>query len=98
VEGVLKGKVEAIEFSQPVKLAAHETQVVRFTPEKFAQLKNGQSTALVAGAVGAAELYLLDLEFVVDGQVSDSSHYPALASVKSPPRWMRPNTGSSDQR
>src|SRR5208283_443089 len=39
MEGVLKGKIEEIEFSQPVKLAAHETQVVRFTPESFAQLK-----------------------------------------------------------
>jgi exo-1,4-beta-D-glucosaminidase len=39
VEGVLKGKIETIEFSQAVKLAAHETQVVHFTPEGFAQLK-----------------------------------------------------------
>jgi len=74
VEGVLKGKVEAIEFSQPVKLAAHETQVVRFTPENFAPLKMANPRLWWPAQLGAQNLYPLDLEFAVDGQVSDSSH------------------------
>ncbi len=74
VQGVLKGKVEAIEFSQPVKLAAHETQVVRFTPENFAQLKMANPRLWWPAQLGAQNLYPLDLEFAVDGQVSDSSH------------------------
>ena len=39
VEGVLKGKIENIEFSQPVRLLPHETRVAHFAPEQFAQLK-----------------------------------------------------------
>ena len=74
VEGVLKGKVEAIEFSQPVKLAAHGTRVVRFTPENFAQLKMANPRLWWPAQLGAQNLYPLDLEFAVDGQVSDSSH------------------------
>ena len=74
VEGLLKGKVEAIEFSQPVKLAAHETQVVRFTPEKFAQLKVANPRLWWPAQLGPQNLYPLDLEFVANGQVSDSSH------------------------
>jgi exo-1,4-beta-D-glucosaminidase len=74
VEGVLKGKVEAIEFSQSVKLAAHETQVVRFTPEKFALLKVANPRLWWPAQLGPQNLYPLDLEFVANGQVSDSSH------------------------
>ncbi len=74
VEGVLKGKIDAIDFSQPVKLAAYETQVVRFTPENFAQLKVANPRLWWPAQLGPQNLYPLDLEFVVDGQVSDSSH------------------------
>jgi len=74
IEGVLKGKVEEIEFSQPVKLEAHETQVVRFTPETFPQLKVAHPRLWWPAQLGAQNLYPLDLQFVVNGQVSDSSH------------------------
>ena len=74
VDGVLKGKVEDIEFSQPVKLGAHETQVVRFTPENFAQLKVAHPRLWWPAQLGPQNLYPLDLEFDADGQVSDSSH------------------------
>ena len=74
VEGVLKGNVEQIEFSQPVKLAAHETQVVRFTPGNFAQLKIANPQLWWPAQLGPQNLYPLDLEFVVNGQVSDASH------------------------
>ena len=39
IEGTLKGKIENIEFSQPVQLGPNETKLVRFTPENFSQLK-----------------------------------------------------------
>jgi exo-1,4-beta-D-glucosaminidase len=74
IEGVLKGKVEDIEFSQPVKLEARETQVVRLTPERFAQLKVAHPRLWWPAQLGPQNLYPLDLEFVVDGQVSDASH------------------------
>jgi len=39
VTGTLKGQIEGIAFSQEVHLAANETKVVKFTPDKFAQLR-----------------------------------------------------------
>jgi exo-1,4-beta-D-glucosaminidase len=74
VEGVLQGKVEQIEFSQPVKLAAHETQVIRLTPEQFPQLKVANPRLWWPAQLGPQNLYSLDLEFVAGGQVSDTSH------------------------
>ncbi len=74
VEGVLKGKVEDIEFSQPVKVGANQTQVVRFTPEKFAQLKVAQPRLWWPAHLGPQNLYPLELEFVVNGEISDTSH------------------------
>jgi exo-1,4-beta-D-glucosaminidase len=74
VEGLLKGKIETIEFSQKVKLAAKETQVVRFTPGQFAQLKITKPRLWWPAQLGEQNLYPLDLEFAVNGQVSDSSH------------------------
>jgi exo-1,4-beta-D-glucosaminidase len=74
IEGVLKGKVEEVDFSQPVKLEAHETQVVRFTPEKFPQLNVAYPRLWWPAQLGPQNLYPLDLEFLVDGQVSDKSH------------------------
>jgi exo-1,4-beta-D-glucosaminidase len=74
VEGVLKGEIDAIEFSQPVRLAPNETQVVHFTPERFAQLKVANPRLWWPAQLGAQNLYPLDLEFTVDGQVSDASH------------------------
>jgi exo-1,4-beta-D-glucosaminidase len=74
VEGVLKGRIEAIEFSQPVRLEAHETKVVRFTPENFAQLKIDHPRLWWPAHLGAQNLYPLDLEFAANGEVSDKSH------------------------
>src|ERR1700678_1493860 len=38
-DGALRGKIENIEFSQTVHLGPHETRVIHFTPEQYAQLK-----------------------------------------------------------
>lgn len=74
IEGVLRGKIENIEFSQPVRLGPHETQVVRFTPEKFPQLQLTNPRLWWPAQVGPQNLYPLDLVAEVDGKVSDSSH------------------------
>ena len=74
VEGVLKGKIETAEFSQPVKLAAGETQVVRFTSARYAQLKVANPRLWWPAQLGAQNLYPLDLEFAVNGEISDASH------------------------
>ncbi len=69
VEGVLKGKIEKVEFSQPVKLAAHETRVVH-----FAQLKVPNPRLWWPTEVGPQNLYPLDLAFETGGKTSDTSH------------------------
>ncbi len=74
VEGVLRGHIENIAFEQPVHLGAGETQVVRFTPEKFQQLNLTNPRVWWPVQVGKQELYLLDLEIEVERQVSDSAH------------------------
>lgn len=68
VDGVLKGEIESMEFSQPVRLAAHETKVVRFTQDV------ANARLWWPSEVGKQELYPLDLSFETGGAVSDSSH------------------------
>ncbi len=74
IAGVLKGTVDNIQFEQPVRLAAKETQVVHFTPQAFPQLKLSSPRLWWPAPVGPQSLYALDLQAEVDGQVSDSSH------------------------
>ena len=69
VDGVLKGSIEAIEFSQPVRLAPHETRVIDFAPVKIAQPR-----LWWPAQVGEQNLYPLDLRFETGGVVSDSTH------------------------
>ena len=71
VEGLLKGQIENIEFSQPVTLAASETKVVAFAPDKFAQLNLTNPRLWWPAQVGPQNLYGLDLEFETGGAVSD---------------------------
>jgi exo-1,4-beta-D-glucosaminidase len=74
VKGVLKGRIESIDFSQPVELGPNQTKVVRFTPEKFPQLKLANPRLWWPAQVGPQNLYPLDLQFEVGGQVSDAAH------------------------
>ncbi|HEY6938079.1 MAG TPA: sugar-binding domain-containing protein [Terriglobales bacterium] len=74
VAGVLKGKIETIQFQQPVRLGARETQVIRFTAQAFPQLNLSHPRLWWPAPVGPQNLYPLDLHAEVDGQVSDSSH------------------------
>jgi exo-1,4-beta-D-glucosaminidase len=74
VETVVKGRIENLAFEQPVHLGAKETQVIRFTPEKFAQLNIANPRLWWPAQVGKQELYPLDLSVEVQGQLSDSAH------------------------
>src|SRR5271157_5245828 len=67
-DGVLKGKIEGIEFSQPVRLGPGETRVVRFTQEL------SHPRLWWPAQAGPQNLYPLDVQFEVNGSVSDSSH------------------------
>ncbi|MGB9454851.1 MAG: sugar-binding domain-containing protein [Bryobacteraceae bacterium] len=73
VTGVLKGQIENIAFSQPVTLAANETKVVTFAPDKFAQLNLANPRLWWPAQVGPQNLYPLELQFETAGAVSDRS-------------------------
>ena len=66
MDGVLHGKIEATEFSQPVRLDAHQTRVAH------AQVKVPHARLWWPVQAGEQNLYPLDLDFDVDGQLSDS--------------------------
>jgi exo-1,4-beta-D-glucosaminidase len=74
VDAVVKGRIENLNFEQSVHLAPTETKVVRFTPEKFTQLKISNPRLWWPAQVGDQELYPLDLSVEVQDQVSDSAH------------------------
>ncbi|MGO9009707.1 MAG: glycosyl hydrolase 2 galactose-binding domain-containing protein [Bryobacteraceae bacterium] len=73
VNGILKGQIENIAFSEPVTLTANETKVVTFAPEKFAPLNFANPRLWWPAQVGAQDLYPLKLEFETAGAVSDRS-------------------------
>jgi exo-1,4-beta-D-glucosaminidase len=71
VEGVLSGRIEGIRFSQRVKLGPQETRSVSFTPDQFPQLNLLHPRVWWPVHLGAQNLYALEMEFTVDGKVSD---------------------------
>jgi len=73
-EAVVKGRIESVAFEQTVRLGPKETQVVRFSPQKFPQLKVAHPRLWWPAQVGKQELYPLDLKVEVQGKDSDSSH------------------------
>ena len=73
VEGVLHGKIEATEFSEPVRLGAHETRAVHFDSDRFPQLKLAHPRLWWPVQAGEQNLYPLELHFDVAGQVSDAA-------------------------
>ena len=74
VEGVLKGKIANLAFEQPVRLGPRQSQVVRFTPDKFPQLNMADPRLWWPVQVGKQNLYSLQLEVEAQGQLSDSAH------------------------
>jgi exo-1,4-beta-D-glucosaminidase len=73
VKGILKGKIESIEFSTEVELAANESKDVTFETGQFSQLSIANPKLWWPNQMGTPNLHDLHLEFVVDGKVSDGS-------------------------
>ncbi|HZE09655.1 MAG TPA: hypothetical protein VE110_12950, partial [Gemmatimonadaceae bacterium] len=72
--GTLRGKIGSVAFSRSVTLAPNDTQLVRFTPESFPQLRFSNPrlwwpAQLLGGKPPA--LYDMTLEFTTNGRVSD---------------------------
>src|SRR2546430_1523862 len=73
VKGMLKGKIEEVEFSQDVELAPNESKDVTFTPDQFSQLNINHPRLWWPAQMGKPELYGLSMEFDVGGKASDAS-------------------------
>jgi exo-1,4-beta-D-glucosaminidase len=74
VSGVLRGRIGAVAFERPVTLGAHDSALVRFTPDSFPQLHLTNPRLWWPVELGKPELYDLSLEFVAGGRTSDSLH------------------------
>ncbi len=73
VEGDLKGTIGELAFAQHLRLEAHETRVVHFTPDRYPQLKIANPELWWPAQVGPQTLQTLGLRFEVNGKLSDSS-------------------------
>ena len=74
VKGTLKGRIENIEFAQPVELAAGESKDVVFSPDRYPQLNLSNPRLWWPAQMGTPNLYDLHLSFEENGEVSDVSH------------------------
>jgi exo-1,4-beta-D-glucosaminidase len=79
VNGVLRGTISrpgkpTIEIEQPLSLAAGEEREASFTPQQYSQLVVVNPDLWWPYTMGHPSLYRLDLEFLVDRQVSDATH------------------------
>src|ERR1700686_3566897 len=73
INGTLKGRIENIEFAQPVQLAAGESKDVIFAPEQYPQLNLSNPRLWWPTQIGTPNLYDLTLSFEADGRLSDVS-------------------------
>jgi exo-1,4-beta-D-glucosaminidase len=73
IKGKLKGQIEGVAFEQEVELAPNEARDVTFTPEQFSQLVISNPRLWWPIQMGQPDLYLLKMEFEVNGVVSDRS-------------------------
>ncbi len=74
VKGTLTGKIDSIEFSQNVELAANETKDVTFTADQFPQLNLDHPKLWWPTQMGQPNLHSLKLEFVTGGKISDAAN------------------------
>ena len=72
VKGVLAGRIESIEFHQPVELGAGQEKRVTFSTERFAQLNLAHPRLWWPWQMGPQNLYALKIDFRIDGKLSDS--------------------------
>jgi exo-1,4-beta-D-glucosaminidase len=77
VKGTLKGKIENVDFAQPVELAAGESKDVVFKSDQYPQLNLSHPRLWWPAQMGTPNLYDLHLSFGLDGaangELSDES-------------------------
>jgi exo-1,4-beta-D-glucosaminidase len=71
VDGTVNGRIEGINFSQPLTLGPGETKSITFTPDKFPQLKVQSPRVWWPIHQGPQPLYNLEIEFETQGNISD---------------------------
>jgi hypothetical protein len=81
ISGVVKGSIESIAFEQPVTIAAHSTQMVRFDPATTPALHIANPRLWWPNGYGKQEMYTLHLAFEQRGvaqksAVSDAQDVP----------------------
>jgi exo-1,4-beta-D-glucosaminidase len=74
ITNIVRSKLEVRDFDEEVELAANETKDVTFSPGEFSQLIFSSPQLWWPAQMGEPHLYWLDLEFEVEGAVSDQSH------------------------
>lgn len=73
VRGELTLAIENLRFSKNVAVSPQHTETVRFTPEEFKQLNISQPRVWWPNPLGKQELYNAKLQFVADGEASDTT-------------------------
>jgi len=71
LDGIVKGRIERIEFWQSLKLDPNETKTVTFKPDQFRQLNVRHPRVWWPAPLGRQNLYDLHLHFETGGGVSD---------------------------
>jgi len=71
VKGTLKGRIDTIEFSQPVELAPRETKTISFSVADFPQLRISKPRIWWPAPLGDQPLYTLMTEFSEGSTLSD---------------------------
>jgi hypothetical protein len=71
-KGTLKGTIDNLAFEQPVDLAPHTTQLIRFDPKTTPALEIKQPRLWWPNGYGPQNLYKLHLSFEVDRKTSDA--------------------------
>ena len=73
VQGVLKGRIEDINFARKVELKAEESKNVTFAPQLYEDLNIRHPRLWWPAQMGTPNLYELQLEFETGGRISDTS-------------------------
>jgi exo-1,4-beta-D-glucosaminidase len=72
VNGILKGKIEQLEFSYPVRIEPGQSLDLKLTPEEIPALHLKNPRLWWCNNLGSPELYSLDLHFEANGVITDS--------------------------
>jgi exo-1,4-beta-D-glucosaminidase len=74
ITNIVRSKLEVRQLDLEVELDSNETKDVTLTPDKFEQLTVAHPQLWWPAQMGEPHLYWLDMQFEVNGAVSDHSH------------------------